>query len=143
MGIEATDGDAARLCASCGICCDGSLFGRVDLETDAIETARKKKLRVVAGGRAFEQPCSAHAGAHGAERACAIYDERPRACRKFVCRLLARHEREGGALEPRLLAVRRTRELLAEVQAMSPEQARKSAAFAELTRRLEEDFARA
>lgn len=151
------DRELALLCQSCGMCCDGSLFGRVDLEPDEIEPARRNRLRVL-GGRGFEQPCTALAQREREPgRVCAIYDQRPGACRRFACRLYERHRREGGPLEPRLAAVRRVRELVVALESQglepadfasdTPGSARPGAiareTYDELTRRLEEDFARA
>ena len=116
------------LCKSCGLCCDGSLFGRVPLEPGERDAARKNRLRVVASGASFEQPCAAFAGT------CRAYDDRPRACRAFVCRLHERHRLEGGPLEARLASVRRARELLAAARPDGP--------LDELTDLLERDFAR-
>jgi hypothetical protein len=152
--------ELATLCGACGLCCDGSLFGRVDLVPEEVEPARRNRLHVLDDGRAFEQPCSALAVVGGGRRECSIYGERPLACRRFMCRLYDRHRREGGPLEPRLAAVRRVRELAADLEAsgLSPgdfegepskvdgggrEGSLARRAFAELTRRLEEDFARA
>src|SRR5262249_19890024 len=104
---------AMDLCRACGLCCDGSLFGRVMFDRGEI-IAPKKRLRLIADGRGFEQPCSA---LDESSRACAIYDERPAACRRFVCRLLDRHEREHVPLETSLAIVKRTRELLRDVDA--------------------------
>jgi Fe-S-cluster containining protein len=137
------EGDLATLCQSCGLCCDGSLFGRVDLGPDEVEPMRKRRLRITDGGRTFEQPCAALTSGETAVktdvRVCSIYDQRPSSCHRFVCRLYDRHEREGGPLEPRLAAVRRVRELVAALEShgLAP------AEFAELTKRLEDDFARA
>jgi hypothetical protein len=108
------------LCRSCGLCCDGSLFGRVTLQADEVHLP------------VLEQPCAAHSSS-----ACSIYAERPRACRAFTCRLYERHRREGGPLETRLEAVRRVRALLRIVETTADE-----AAIADLTRRMETDFAR-
>jgi hypothetical protein len=135
--VEKGDGDLVTLCKSCGLCCDGSLFGRVPLEPDEIDAARTNRLPIVGDAQAFEQPCTAYV-----QNACICYDERPRACHRFICRLYARHEREGGPLAPRLEAVRRTRELLDFVRAVGPEKARSTPAFEELVQRLEVDFAR-
>jgi Putative zinc- or iron-chelating domain len=158
----AMDDDLTRLCQSCGLCCDGSLFGRVGLQGDDVERARRGRLRVLESGNAFEQPCSAltgHEAGIDGRRRCSIYDERPRSCRRFVCRLYDRHRREGGPLEPRLTAVRRVRELLADIEGSRPGPADlegdggvdapegqavpESPALVDLMRRLEEDFARA
>jgi hypothetical protein len=158
----AAEAELATLCGSCGLCCDGSLFGRVDLEPDEVEPARKHRLRVLQGGKAFEQPCAALAssGTGGGPRRCTIYDERPLACRRFVCRLYDRHLREGGPIEERLAVVRRVRLLVASLEAsglaptdfesaqasaqpLDPRAALAMQAYRELTRSLEEDFARA
>ena len=133
--------DLETLCRSCGLCCDGSLFGRVTLEPDEVAGARKNRLRVIPRGTAFEQPCSALEGSEP-DRTCAIYEERPRACHAFTCRLYDRHRREGGALEVRLAAVRRARVLLRLLETTTDEGERR-AAIEELTRRMEADFARA
>ena len=130
-----SDSDLATLCRSCGLCCDGSLFNLVPLERDEVALARKHRLHVLENDKGFEQPCSALAE-HGA---CSIYEERPRSCRSFVCRLYERQRREGGPLEPRLAAAKRTRELVTEVRA----QGLGPSDLEELQRRLEDDFARA
>lgn len=96
------------LCQACGLCCDGSLFGRVQLAEHEVDGARRNGLRVLPSGRTFEQPCSALGGsALGGDRACACYDERPERCRVFVCRLLDRVTR--GDAEPAAARVRLAR----------------------------------
>jgi Fe-S-cluster containining protein len=100
----------------------------VSLAPEETEPARKHRLRVIDRGTAFDQPCSALAVDGG----CAVYDDRPAACRRFVCVLHDRHRREGGPLEARLDVVRRTKRLLAE-----------GGRDPELPRLIEEHFARA
>jgi len=145
--------DLARLCQSCGLCCDGSLFARVVLQPREVETARKHRLRVLGTGMGFEQRCAAleTPGSVG-ERRCAIYDERPLSCRQFTCRLYERHRVEAGPIEARLAAVKRVRELVAALEAagLTPGDfdgdgatGLAAATFAELMDRLGEDFARA
>jgi Fe-S-cluster containining protein len=83
---------SARLCLTCGLCCDGTLFADVELQSgDAAERLRAlgQKLRrgKEAEGKAvlkFAQPCSAL----GADCRCAFYAERPARCREFDCALL-------------------------------------------------------
>ena len=79
---------AARLCAACGMCCDGVLFHSVLLQPGdsaralsalGLKTKRKK------GQEFFRQPCPAHRGC-----GCAIYGQRPVRCRLFNCRQLLR-----------------------------------------------------
>jgi hypothetical protein len=141
--MSAVDGELTALCQSCGLCCDGSLFGRVDLAPDEVEPARRHGLRVLGNGRSFRQPCAAlvplAAAAELPRRACSSYEHRPAACRRFVCRLYDRHRREGGPLEPRLAAVQRVRQLLAALES----QPRAPELVDELAKRVEDDFARA
>lgn len=137
-GVEA---ELETLCRSCGLCCDGSLYGCVTLEPEELARARKNHLPVLPRRNAFEQPCPA-LSTLGAHRACSIYSDRPRSCRNFTCRLYDRQRRDGGPLEARLESVRRVRALLLFVEATTDEEAR-TGAVAELTRRMEEDFARA
>jgi Fe-S-cluster containining protein len=127
--------ELATLCQSCGLCCDGSLFGRVTLTTEEVAAARQRHLRVLANGRAFEQPCTALAGADD-RWVCSVYRDRPRACHGFVCRLHERHRREGGPLAPRIATVRRVRQLIARANASGRTPT-------DLLRHLDEDFARA
>ena len=145
--------DLARLCQSCALCCDGSLFGFVVLQPGEAKAARKNRLRVIRDGHGFEQRCSAlqTAGAGGPRR-CAIYAERPLACRHFTCRLYERHRTQGGPIEARLAAVKRVRELVASLEAtgLTPadfegDGSKRPAApiYAELMERLGDDFARA
>jgi Fe-S-cluster containining protein len=139
-----TDRDLEALCKSCGLCCDGSLFGRVTLERGEVRVARTHHLRVLQreGDRrdAFEQPCSA-LSRRDEGCACAIYTERPRSCRSFTCRLYDQHRREGGPLEVRLEVVRRVRALLRLLETTTNEDARRAVVL-ELTQRTEEHFAR-
>lgn len=135
------DGELEVLCRSCGLCCDGRLFGCVPLAPDEVERGRKNRLLVLPRGNAFEQSCSA-LSREGESCACSIYADRPRACRAFACRLHDRHRREGGPLEARLDAVRRVQALLRLLDAPSNDEARR-AATAELIERMEESFARA
>jgi Fe-S-cluster containining protein len=129
------DSDLELLCQSCSLCCDGSLFGRVDLEPDEVEPARRRGLRVIQSGRAFEQPCTALASEGPSGRSCSVYEARPLSCRRFTCRLYERHRLEGGPIEERLAVVARARALIA--------LAREGGDHAELQQLLEESFAHA
>lgn len=158
---SAAEADLAILCRSCGLCCDGSLFGRVDLEPEEVEPARRHRLRLVRGDHAFEQPCAAFdTSGPAADRRCFIYDERPRSCHRFTCRLYERYRTEGGPVESRIAVVRRVRQLVACLEASGltaadlevarssrqqadPRIATAMAAYLELMRSLEDDFSRA
>jgi Fe-S-cluster containining protein len=123
------DVDLALLCRSCGLCCDGSLFGRADLTEEEVSRARRH-LDVLPSGKGFSLPCAALSP----DRSCSIYEDRPQSCRGFTCRLYERHRREGGSLDARLASVSRVRHLLS-LDALGEDE------FAELRRVLEEDFA--
>jgi uncharacterized protein len=77
----------SRLCAACGLCCDGTLYGRVTV--DAVEAARIERRRlpmlVVAGERVLPQPCPAYEPG-----GCTVYDDRPRSCVRYECLLYRR-----------------------------------------------------
>ena len=81
---------SARLCAACGMCCDGVLFHAVELQKG--DSSRQLaslglKLRRKKGTEYFLQPCAAHREEAGA-CSCNIYEHRPIRCRLFDCRQL-------------------------------------------------------
>lgn len=72
---------AARLCTDCGLCCNGALFDRVNLQPDdRARTLVALGLRIKKGAF-FNQPCRALCGTQ-----CTIYEARPQRCRAFECR---------------------------------------------------------
>lgn len=87
MSSESVNEDAAtRLCAACGMCCDGVMFHSMllkpgDSARELAALGLKVKRRTT--GAFIPQPCSAHQGS-----CCAIYERRPIRCRVFVCRQL-------------------------------------------------------
>jgi Fe-S-cluster containining protein len=75
------------LCTRCGLCCDGTLFGDVEL-TGPAEAARLAILGLDvdtddADSELMALPCTALRGT-----TCSVYAQRPRCCRTFECRLL-------------------------------------------------------
>ena len=77
---------AERLCAACGMCCNGVLFhGMAVQPEDSLRALAAKGLRAKRrdGELQFQQPCPAHDG-----NCCRIYAERPQRCRAFACRQL-------------------------------------------------------
>ncbi|MBL8138039.1 MAG: YkgJ family cysteine cluster protein [Acidobacteria bacterium] len=80
------------LCTQCGLCCDGTLFGDVEL------AGRREAIRLEALGLDVDSddadvellalPC---AGLRGTR--CAVYAHRPQCCRTFECRLLQQAQR--------------------------------------------------
>jgi uncharacterized protein len=100
------------LCTRCGLCCDGTLLGDVEL-TGPAEAARLELLGLDvdsddADTELLSLPC---AGLHGTT--CRVYAHRPHSCRAFECRLLQLAQR-GTVTVPDALA--RIAEARAQVQ---------------------------
>ena len=77
---------AAKLCAACGMCCNGVLFYGTRLQPeDSIRslTALGMKLKRKDGEMQFLQPCPAYK-----DSCCSIYEKRPQRCRTFSCKQL-------------------------------------------------------
>ncbi|MDQ8185375.1 YkgJ family cysteine cluster protein [Pelagicoccus sp. SDUM812002] len=78
---------AEKLCLSCGMCCDGSLFDNVRLGGDEDPEYFKTLGLPVKRSRAklpiafVRQPCPALCG----DCTCRIYEDRPHQCRSFEC----------------------------------------------------------
>ena len=79
---------ASRLCAACGLCCNGVMFHTVKLQPGdsakklaalGLKLKRKKRHDYIL------QPCPAYR-----ESRCSIYAARPERCRLFECRQLKR-----------------------------------------------------
>ncbi len=90
MNLERTtppagESPAARLCTSCGMCCNGFFFGYVELKPGDDVAALEKLLPLETkdGKQIFKHPCSAHINCR-----CTIYALRPQICRGYRCRLL-------------------------------------------------------
>jgi len=99
----------AALCSKCGLCCNGVLFGDVELtRADNEPDLRNLGLQMEKKGQkiAFVQPCSCLRGT-----LCKIYSNRPTNCRTFECRLLKQaHAGELSRLTA-LRAIRKARAL--------------------------------
>jgi hypothetical protein len=79
---------ASRLCAACGMCCNGVLFHIVRLqagESPKAMAALGLKVKRKRGESHVTQPCAAHCDSQ-----CVIYASRPQRCRAFACRQLQR-----------------------------------------------------
>src|ERR1700761_8357592 len=82
-----TSSAASRLCAACGMCCNGTMFHTVLLQPSdsarALAALGLKLKRRKNGKNYLLQPCPAFRGSH-----CSIYAARPERCRLFECRQL-------------------------------------------------------
>jgi hypothetical protein len=96
--ISELDDAASKLCRSCGLCCDGTLFSFVPVhDTDNLQRLQAAGIKLIAHDEQskFEQPCSAHTG-----QCCRLYGDRPANCRKFRCKLLIEcHQQKKSWLE--------------------------------------------
>ena len=75
--------DSSNLCLSCGLCCDGTLIGFVQLESEEIPALRDlMDIEEVNAKGVFLQPCNNYCDG------CTIYSQRPKQCASFKCGLL-------------------------------------------------------
>lgn len=99
---------SSRLCAECGLCCNGVLFRDVELQPGD-EAARLGALGLALTTKSqqlrFRQPCACFEG-----KLCRIYNERPTRCRTFECRLLQRVQSGEVPFEAALTRIKRTRQ---------------------------------
>ena len=100
------------LCTRCGLCCDGTLFGDVEL-TGRREAARLEVLGLDvdaddADVELLSLPCRGLRGTR-----CSVYAHRPACCRTFECRLLQNAERGAVTVDD---ALARIAEAKAQVQ---------------------------
>jgi Fe-S-cluster containining protein len=72
--------ESSNLCLSCGLCCDGTLIGFVELANEELVAARKTLDIEEENGHGFLlQPCSKYCNG------CTVYDKRPKHCASFKC----------------------------------------------------------
>lgn len=109
--------DGSALCASCGLCCDGTLYTQARAEKDEMErmTAFGLELFEAKGGDRFRQPCPALDGA-----CCTIYEQRFAICRSFRCALLRRFQAGEVPLDEALRSVATAHEMLDRLEARAP-----------------------
>lgn len=106
------EGELHTLCRTCGICCSGVMFAYVEVDADQPGPETRRRLNVLEAEKRFTLPCPAHSSDTG----CTVYEDRPRICASYTCSLYQEHEATGGELGPRLVAVRRIRELVRRVR---------------------------
>jgi len=76
---------ASEICIGCGLCCDGSIFADVKLQTGDRPDMLKSYGLQISSAKRFCQPCAAFNG-----QRCEIYSGRPTYCRQFECLLYKR-----------------------------------------------------
>ena len=81
------------LCLSCGLCCDGTLFGSVPLKAaDVLVPLQAGGIEIQAKEteQHFSQPCAAYQ-----QGCCQVYINRPANCRMYRCQLLKKYGSEA------------------------------------------------
>jgi len=76
---------AERLCLSCGLCCDGSLYVSTAIRAEEVPVMTRLGVPVLTRGdqHLMAQPCAALV-----DLACRAYRERPRRCASYRCKQL-------------------------------------------------------
>ncbi|MER2996655.1 YkgJ family cysteine cluster protein [Pontibacter populi] len=75
--------DSTNLCLACGLCCNGTLIGFVQLDSEELPVLRELlDLENTNGEGFFLQPCKKFCDG------CTIYSKRPKQCAKYECELL-------------------------------------------------------
>ncbi|PRY04645.1 hypothetical protein CLV24_1334 [Pontibacter ummariensis] len=81
--------DSKNICLSCGLCCDGTLIGFVQLSREEVPVVRElMDIEDANGAGFFLQPCDSYCNG------CNIYSKRPKQCADFKCGLLRSLEQE-------------------------------------------------
>ncbi len=104
----AGDDTDESICIDCGMCCDGTIFSRVELPSPGDVAMLVGTPVRIEGSEAepfFSLPCAAFNGC------CSIYTVRPSICRSFRCLLLRRLEKGDVSTEEARRIIRITRDM--------------------------------
>ena len=75
--------DSTNICLACGLCCNGTLIGFVQVDSEELPVLRELlDLENTNGEGFFLQPCKKYCDG------CTIYSKRPKQCAKYECELL-------------------------------------------------------
>ena len=82
--------EPTNICLSCGLCCDGTLIGFVQLDKEELAPVKQlMEIEQTGENGMFFLPCN-ELGCNG----CNIYSQRPKACRNFECGVLKSVEKK-------------------------------------------------
>ena len=83
---SAIDSAITEVCLACGLCCQGAMYTRVQIQGSEIAFIEGLGLPVVVKEEKtyFTQPCLCFEGGK-----CGIYASRPQQCRDYYCQLIA------------------------------------------------------
>lgn len=111
--------EISALCQSCGLCCDGTMYSRAQIEPE-MSAARRRRLNVLPDQEWLTIPCE-----HLEKTRCGVYEDRPAKCRTYECKQVRDHRFDGGPLQGRLDVVLAIKELSQRLRAgASTEQTR-------------------
>ncbi|MCJ8167413.1 YkgJ family cysteine cluster protein [Pontibacter sp. E15-1] len=86
--------DSSNICLACGLCCDGTLIGFVQLGQEELPRLKEiMEIEDVNGQGFFLHPCDKYCNG------CTIYSERPKHCASFKCGLLKSVEQKELGFE--------------------------------------------
>ncbi len=100
--------NGSDLCVACGLCCKGMLHRFAHVGEQEIASLEANGLVILSGSRGatFSLPC-----VRFEDDRCAIYADRPQACRSYRCQLLKRYLAGEVCLEEGLAIVDKVRVL--------------------------------
>lgn len=118
MGTNSDQISGSALCLPCGLCCDGGLFGFARLEKDELVLANTLGMLLLNDKDilGFQQPC--HLFVSGC---CSIYDQRPKVCRRYECKLLRMYKAGKINQKEGLDKIDRAHQMLATLANLMPE----------------------
>lgn len=98
--------ESEHLCLSCGLCCDGTLIGFVELNDKEIPSVKKiMEVEDEQGNGFFLQPCKKFCNK------CTVYEQRPDNCIKFKCGLLLANEQNQISFNDASIAINEVKKL--------------------------------
>ena len=103
--------DSSNICLSCGLCCDGTVIGFVQVDADELPALREIKIMEEDEGKAiFLQPCELLCDG------CTIYEHRPKQCALFKCGLLTSVEQNELLFTDALDTVEEVKQLKSKIE---------------------------
>jgi len=103
--------DSENICLACGLCCDGTLIGFVQLEREELPRLKKlMEIEEIQDDGVILHPCNSFC-----ER-CTIYDERPKQCISFNCQLLKAVEQKEVPFKTATDIIAKVKEMKTSVQ---------------------------
>ncbi len=114
---ESAVSSSQSLCLTCGLCCDGTLFSGMPMNPgDEVAPLKAVGINVVSDNdfTVLKQPCAAHKNC-----TCAVYANRPQACRAYKCKLLKRFERDDTSQQRALEIITKVKSLKNEMNTLA------------------------